>query len=74
MFRRLGYGGGDVRVKTLDVTDRADVAAFAQAALDEFGRIDVLVNNAGVMPLPPMASLKVDEWERMVDMNIKGVL
>ena len=66
--------GGTARVRTLDVTDRADMAAFARSALDEFGRIDVLVNNAGVMPLSPMASLKVDEWERMVDVNIKGVL
>lgn len=66
--------GGSARVRALDVTDRADMAAFAQAALDEFGRIDVLVNNAGVMPLSPMASLKVGEWECMVDVNIKGVL
>lgn len=66
--------GGNARVRKLDVTDCADVAAFARSALDEFGRIDVLVNNAGIMPLSPMASLKVDEWERMVDVNIKGVL
>jgi NADP-dependent 3-hydroxy acid dehydrogenase YdfG len=66
--------GGNARIRRLDVTDREDVAAFAQSALDEFGRIDVLVNNAGVMPLSPMASLKVDEWDRMVDVNIKGVL
>ena len=66
--------GGAARVRRLDVTDRDDVAAFADAALAEFGRIDVIVNNAGVMPLSPMSSLKVDEWERMVDVNIKGVL
>jgi NADP-dependent 3-hydroxy acid dehydrogenase YdfG len=66
--------GGKVMTRRLDVTDRADVAAFAQAALVEFGRIDVIVNNAGVMPLSPMASLKIDEWDRMVDVNIKGVL
>ena len=66
--------GGDVLVRRLDVTDRADVAAFADAARERFGRIDVIVNNAGVMPLSPMASLKVEEWERMVDVNIKGVL
>jgi len=66
--------GGTARVSKLDVTDRADVAAFAQDAIETFGRIDVLINNAGVMPLSPMASLKVDEWERMVDVNIKGVL
>lgn len=70
----IAADGGQARVRSLDVTDRGDVAAFAQAAVDEFGRIDVLVNNAGVMPLSPMAALKVDEWERMVDVNIKGVL
>jgi NADP-dependent 3-hydroxy acid dehydrogenase YdfG len=66
--------GGTARVSKLDVTDRADVAAFAKDAIDTFGRVDVLINNAGVMPLSPMASLKVDEWEQMVDVNIKGVL
>jgi NADP-dependent 3-hydroxy acid dehydrogenase YdfG len=66
--------GGDVLVQRLDVTDRADVAAFADAAREAFGRVDVIVNNAGVMPLSLMASLKVDEWDRMVDVNIKGVL
>ncbi len=70
----IAADGGRVRVRPLDVTDRSDVAAFARAAQDEFGRIDVLVNNAGVMPLSPMAALKVDEWERMVDVNVKGVL
>ncbi|CAD5263363.1 putative enzyme [Bosea sp. 62] len=66
--------GGDVRTSRLDVTDRADVAAFADAAREAFGRVDVIVNNAGVMPLSLMASLKVDEWDRMIDVNIKGVL
>ncbi len=66
--------GGKVMTRRLDVTDRADVAAFAQAARQEFGRVDVIINNAGIMPLSLMASLKVDEWDRMVDVNIKGVL
>jgi NADP-dependent 3-hydroxy acid dehydrogenase YdfG len=66
--------GGAVLTRRLDVTDRADVAAFAEVARQEFGRVDVIVNNAGVMPLSPLASLKVDEWDRMVDVNIKGVL
>ncbi|MBB4019962.1 NADP-dependent 3-hydroxy acid dehydrogenase YdfG [Chelatococcus caeni] len=66
--------GGAAMVRRLDVTDRADVAAFAEAARETFGRVDVIVNNAGVMPLSLMASLKVDEWDRMVDVNIKGVL
>lgn len=66
--------GGEVLVRGLDVTDRADVAAFAETARQSFGRVDVMVNNAGIMPLSPMAALKVEEWERMVDVNIKGVL
>lgn len=69
-----GEIGGEVLVRSLDVTDRADVASFAQAARERFGRVDVIVNNAGVMPLSLMASLKVEEWDRMVDVNIKGVL
>jgi NADP-dependent 3-hydroxy acid dehydrogenase YdfG len=66
--------GGDALTRSLDVTDRADVAAFADAARQAWGRVDVIVNNAGVMPLSLMASMKVDEWDRMVDVNIKGVL
>ncbi|MBK0012870.1 SDR family oxidoreductase [Stenotrophomonas sp. S41] len=66
--------GAQVLVQALDVTQRAQVDAFAAAALAEFGSIDVIVNNAGVMPLSPMASLKVDEWDRMIDVNIRGVL
>ncbi|OYW60732.1 MAG: oxidoreductase [Rhizobiales bacterium 17-65-6] len=66
--------GGDVLTRRLEVTDRADVAGFADAARARFGRIDVIINNAGIMPLSLMASLKVEEWERMVDVNIKGVL
>jgi NADP-dependent 3-hydroxy acid dehydrogenase YdfG len=71
---RIRDAGGKVMTRRLDVTDRADMAAFAEAARQEFGRVDVIVNNAGVMPLSPMASMKVDEWDRMVDVNIKGVL
>jgi Short-chain alcohol dehydrogenase of unknown specificity len=66
--------GARVRTRRLDVTDRADVAAFADAARAEWGRVDVIVNNAGIMPLSPLAALKVEEWDRMVDVNIKGVL
>lgn len=66
--------GGEVMVRRLDVTDRADVAAFAEAARERFGAVDVLINNAGVMPLSLMTSLKLDEWDRMIDVNIRGVL
>ena len=70
----LNAAGGTVLAHALDVTDRASVEAFADAARAAWGRVDVIVNNAGVMPLSPMAAMKVDEWERMVDVNIKGVL
>jgi NADP-dependent 3-hydroxy acid dehydrogenase YdfG len=66
--------GGTAIARKLDVTSRDEVQAFADAALDAYGRVDVIINNAGVMPLSLMASLKVDEWDRMVDVNIKGVL
>jgi len=66
--------GGTARARALDVTDRADTTAFVDAARAEFGRIDVIVNNAGVMPLSPLAALKLDEWDRMIDVNIRGVL
>ncbi len=67
-------GGGTVAVRALDVTVRQDLEDFARAAVDAYGRIDVIVNNAGVMPLSPMNSLKVEEWDRMIDVNIRGVL
>lgn len=65
---------GGVHPVRLDVTDRADVGAFAQAARDRFGRVDVLVNNAGVMPLSRLDSLLVEEWDRMIDVNVRGLL
>ena len=66
--------GGAALTRSLDVTDRESVRAFADAARDAWGRVDVLINNAGIMPLSLMSSMKVDEWDRTVDVNIKGVL
>ena len=59
---------------TVDITKREQVDALIQAALKTYGKVDVLVNNAGIMPMAPLAALKVDEWEKMIDINIKGVL
>lgn len=66
--------GGQAEALALDVTDREAMQGFAKAALERWGRIDVLINNAGIMPLSPMSAGKLDEWERMIDVNIKGVL
>jgi len=60
--------------RKLDVASRDSVEAFVEAAAAEYGRIDVLVNNAGVMPLSPISDLRVDDWERMIDVNLRGVL
>jgi NADP-dependent 3-hydroxy acid dehydrogenase YdfG len=70
----IDQAGGTVTYRVTDVTDRAQVRRLADAALERYGRIDVLVNNAGLMPLSPLDLLKVDEWDRMIDVNIKGVL
>ncbi|MCH2393963.1 SDR family oxidoreductase [Oceanibaculum sp.] len=74
LAKEINFEGGDAAIARVDVTDRADVAAFAETARQTWGRVDVIVNNAGVMPLSPMAAMKVEEWDRMVDVNIKGVL
>lgn len=66
--------GGTAEIRTLDVTNRADVQAFVTFAVETFGRVDVLFNNAGIMPLGRMDALELDTWDSMVDINIKGVL
>lgn len=66
--------GGNADYKAVDVSKREQMEALINFAKTTFGRVDVIVNNAGVMPLSPIEALKIDEWERMVDVNIKGVL
>ena len=66
--------GGSARFRALDVTELADMQAFADFARAQFGKIDVIINNAGVMPLSPLSALKIDEWNQMLDVNVRGVL
>jgi NADP-dependent 3-hydroxy acid dehydrogenase YdfG len=74
LVAEITAGGGQAIAVTTDVARQADVEALVERAVAHFGRVDVLVNNAGTMPLSPLAKLKVDEWDRTIDINIKGVL
>ncbi|BAN75310.1 MULTISPECIES: SDR family oxidoreductase [Lacticaseibacillus] len=66
--------GDQVHYQATDVTDQQQVKALVDLAINTFGHVDVLYNNAGLMPLSELSELKVNEWERMIDVNIKGVL
>jgi NADP-dependent 3-hydroxy acid dehydrogenase YdfG len=66
--------GGTAEYQAVDVTQREQVESLVNLARRSYGRVDVMINNAGIMPLSPLEQLKVDEWERMIDVNIKGVL
>ncbi|MBF5057526.1 putative oxidoreductase [Alcanivorax sp. 521-1] len=74
LAQRIKQDGGNAKAYALDVASRDNFKQVVADASEEFGAIDVLVNNAGLMPLAPMAALKADEWDRMIDVNIKGVL
>ena len=74
LVERIGAAGGTASFRRLDVTDAADVQRFVADATDTYGGVDVMINNAGVMPLSALAEDKVDEWNRMIDVNIRGVL
>ncbi|MFI0260791.1 SDR family oxidoreductase [Streptomyces sp. NPDC017056] len=70
----LVAAGHSAAYRRLDVTDAADVQSFVDVARAVHGRVDVLVNNAGVMPLSPLEALRTEEWDRMLDVNVRGVL
>src|SRR6202163_3869633 len=74
LIREISATGGEAIGFATDVAMRTEVEALIQGAIDRFGRVDVLINNAGIMPIAPMEALKVDEWDRQIDVNIKGLL
>ena len=74
LVQEIRAKGGTAAFRALDVTSAEDMQAFVRGAEAAYGQVDVIVNNAGVMPLSPLSSLKIDEWDRMIDVNIRGVL
>lgn len=71
---RILAAGGEAVTKATDVSSRGDLMEFVSLATATYGQLDVLVSNAGIMPVSPFDELRVDDWEAMVDVNLKGVL
>jgi NADP-dependent 3-hydroxy acid dehydrogenase YdfG len=74
LAERIAAAGGEVAYASTDVRRREDVARLVGLACERYGRLDVLISNAGVMPISPLDELRVEDWEAMVDVNLKGVL
>jgi len=72
--KEISAASGKAISVAVDVTKRAEVEALIRAAVDSFGRVDVMVNDAGIMAIAPIEALKVEEWDREIDVNLKGVL
>jgi len=71
---RIEQAGGEALAVACDVVDRGQVKAMVEKTMEAWGRIDVLINNAGIMPLAPIARCRMDEWDAMIDVNVKGLL
>jgi NADP-dependent 3-hydroxy acid dehydrogenase YdfG len=74
LVEEIDDGGGKALAIEADVTDRAAAEALVERTVKELGRLDTVINNAGVMLLGPSLSADIEEWERMVDINVKGLL
>src|SRR2546429_6349007 len=71
---RMADAGGEATYACTDVKRREDLSNLVRLACERYGKLDVLVNNAGIMPVSPLDDLRVEDWEEMIDINIKGVL
>jgi NADP-dependent 3-hydroxy acid dehydrogenase YdfG len=74
IVKDITLAGGKAKAFATDVTKEADVDALIASAISSFGKIDVLVNNAGLMALAPLSLVRTEEWDGMIDINIKGLL
>jgi len=74
LVKAIEENNGEILAQKLDVTKKSDCDDLVNTAIKKWGKVDVLVNNAGLMPLSFVKNLKVDEWDQMIDVNIKGVL
>ncbi len=74
IVQEIEASGGRASFQVTDVTSRDSLKDLVDATIQKYDRLDILINNAGLMPLSPLDALKVDEWDQMIDVNIKGVL
>ncbi|MET0425437.1 MAG: SDR family oxidoreductase [Actinoplanes sp.] len=74
LVRRITDAGGEATARSTDVRVKEDLSALVEHARGTFGRLDVLVNNAGVGPIGPMSDVAVDDWTAMIDVNLRGTL
>jgi NADP-dependent 3-hydroxy acid dehydrogenase YdfG len=74
LAERIVAGGGEAGWLAVDVRKRADTARLVDLARERFGRLDVLISNAGIAPISPLDALRVEDWEAMIDVNLKGLL